>query len=327
MTPAARHGKPAVKLTLYEPGKIKCIMCEFSQNLKIKMKKQIFLILLLAAAMAGCSTQKATVKSAPPSPPAPLVPQPKPVETIIDGVAGFHDTPMQPDGKWHVHDPARPQPPIVTPGATFSQNAAPPSDATILFNGKDLSQWRDQDGNPAPWKIENGAMISVQTNIVTVQQFGDIQLHLEFREPAPPRGSGQDRGNSGVFFMGQYEVQVLDCYNNKTYADGATGGLYGQHPALANACRPPGEWETYDMVFTAPRFNANGTLASPAYVTVILNGVVVQNHQAFRGATNWRVPGKYTPHGPTGPLLLQYHNNPVAYRNIWVRPVPVVNEP
>jgi len=281
------------------------------------MKTKIIVLTLLAAVSA--------IPVLAQTPNAPVAPKPK--EIVIDGVAGFQDTPMQPDGKWHVHDPARPQPPIVTPG-TFSQMAPPPSDAIVLFDGKDLSQWRDKKtGEAAPWTIEDGVMVSVKDDIQTTNQFGDIQLHLEFREPTPPKGDGQGRGNSGVFFMGQYEIQVLDCYINKTYADGATGGLYGQHPALANACRPPGEWQTYDIVFNVPHFGAGGELLSPAYVTVIFNGVVVQNHQAFRGATNWRVPGTYTPHGPTGPLALQYHNNSVSFRNIWVRPVPVVNEP
>jgi hypothetical protein len=249
-------------------------------------------------------------------------------EVVTNGVAGFQDTPMQPDGLWHVHDPARPQPPIVTPGASFSENAAPPSDATVLFDGKNLSQWRDQKtGGPAPWTIKDGAMVSAKGDIVTTNQFGDLQLHLEFREPVLKGRAGQDRGNSGVFLMGLYEIQVLDCYHNKTYADGATGGIYGQHPPLANACRPPGEWQTYDIIFNVPHFGAHGKVVSPGYVTVIQNGVVVQNHQAIRGDTNWRVPGTYTPHGPTGPLALQYHNNSVSFRNIWVRPVPVVNEP
>jgi hypothetical protein len=248
-------------------------------------------------------------------------------EVIIDGVAGFQDTPMQPDSKWHVHDPARPQPPIVTPG-TFSENATPPSDAIILFDGKDLSQWRDKnDGGAAPWKIEDGVAISQKHDIVTTNEFGDMQLHLEYREPVLHGREGQDRGNSGVFLMGRYEIQVLDCYSNKTYADGAAGGIYGQHPPLANACRPPGEWQTYDIIFNVPHFDTDGKLLSPAYATVIFNGVVVQNHQAIRGDTNWRVPGSYTPVGLTGPLALQYHNNSVAFRNIWVRPVPVVNEP
>jgi hypothetical protein len=252
---------------------------------------------------------------------------PKPHEIVIDGVAGFQDTPMQPDGKWHVHDPARPQPPIVTPG-TFSENATPPSDAIVLFDGKDLSQWVDKKtGGPVGWTVEDGVAVSAKGDIQTTNQFGDIQLHLEFKEPTPPRGDGQGRGNSGVFFMGQYEIQVLDCYSNKTYADGATAGIYGQHPSLVNACRPPGEWQTYDIIFNVPHFDADGKLLSPAYATVFHNGVVAQNHQAVRGATNWRVPGTYTPHGPTGPLALQYHNNSVSFRNIWVRPVPVVNEP
>jgi hypothetical protein len=255
-------------------------------------------------------------------------PKPKNIEVTIDGVAGFQDTPLQPDGKWHVHDPARPQPPVVTPGAVFSQNANPPGDAIVLFDGKDLSQWRDKKtGGDAQWTVADGVATSAKGDIVTTNKFGDIQLHLEFREPTPAKGDGQGRGNSGVFFMDQYEIQVLDCYDNKTYADGATGGLYGQHPALANACRPPGEWSTYDCIFTAPRFGANGEVVAPAYLTAILNGVVVQNHQAYRGATNWKSPGKYTPHPAAMPLSLQYHNNSVSFRNIWVRPVPLVNEP
>ena len=277
---------------------------------------------ILAAAVAGCSTQTGPVKNAQAVPP-----KPKNVEVVIDGVAGFQDTVMQPDGKWHVHDPARPQPPVVTPG-TFSETATPPGDAIVLFDGRDLSQWRDKKtGGPVFWTVEDGAAVSAKGDIETTNQFGDIQLHLEFREPAPATGDGQGRGNSGVFFMGQYEIQVLDCYSNKTYADGATAGVYGQHPSLVNACRPPGEWQTYDIIFNVPHFGANGEVLSPGYVTVFHNGVVAQNHQAIRGATNWKSPGKYTPHGPAGPLALQFHNNAVAFRNIWVRPVPVVDEP
>jgi hypothetical protein len=251
----------------------------------------------------------------------------KNVEVTIDGVAGFQDTPLQPDGKWHVHDPARPQPPVVTPGTTYSQQATAPSDAIVLFDGKDLSHWRDKKGGDAPWRIEDGVMVSAKSDIETTNKFGDMQLHLEFKEPIPAKGEGQGRGNSGVFLMSLYEVQVLDCYQSKTYADGAIGGLYGQHPALANPSRPPGEWQTYDIIFTAPRFGANGEVVSPAYATVILNGVVVQNHQAFRGATNWKSPGKYTAHAAEMPLALQYHNNSVSFRNIWVRPVPYVTDP
>jgi len=254
-------------------------------------------------------------------------PKPKITEIVIDGVAGFHDTPMQPDGKWHVHDPARPQPPIVTPG-TFSAQATPPSDAIVLFDGKSLSNWRDKKtGGPAPWTVEDSDMVAAKGDIQTTNEMGDMQLHVEFCEPDPGQHAGQDRGNSGVFLMGRYEIQVLDCYHNKTYADGATAGIYGQHPPLANACRPPGEWQTYDIIFNVPHFNDQGEVITPGYVTVIHNGVVAQNHQAIRGDTNWRVPGTYTAHGPTGPLALQFHNHPVRFRNIWVRPIAVVNEP
>ncbi|HEY2329067.1 MAG TPA: DUF1080 domain-containing protein, partial [Verrucomicrobiae bacterium] len=160
-------------------------------------------------------------------------------EVTANGVTGFQDTPMEPDGRWHVHDPARPQPPVVTPGSSFSENAAPPGDAIVLFDGKDLSQWRDKKtGGLVQWKMENGVAVSAKGDIVTTNEFGDMQLHLEFREPVLQGREGQDRGNSGVYLMGRYEIQILDCYNNKTYADGATGGIYGQHPPLANACRP-----------------------------------------------------------------------------------------
>ena len=253
---------------------------------------------------------------------------PKPKNVTIDGVTGYQDTPLEPDGLWHVHDPARPQPPVVTPGASFSENAAPPSDAIVLFDGKDLSQWRDKKtGGDAQWRIENGVAVSAKGDIVTTNQFGDIQLHLEFLEPNPPAENGQGRGNSGVFLMGRYEIQVLDCYHNKTYPDGTIGAIYAQHPPLANACRPPGNWETYDIFFTTPHFDADGKLIVPGYATVILNGVVVQNHQAIRGDTNHRTVGKYTSHNATGPLALQYHNNSVSFRNIWVRAIPLDNEP
>jgi len=287
------------------------------------MNKNLLAVTILAAALVGCRTTNEPAQKA-----QAAQPKPKMQEIVIDGVAGFQDTLMQPDGKWHVHDPARPQPPIVTPG-TFSALATPPSDAIVLFDGKDSSQWRDKNtGGPAPWKIEDGVMVAAKHDIVTTNEFGDMQLHVEFCEPQPEPGQeGQGRGNSGVFLMGRYEIQVLDGYHNKTYADGAAAGLYGQHPPLVNACLPPGEWQTYDIAFTVPHFSATGAVLSPGYVTVFHNGVLVQNHQAFRGTTNWRVPGKYEPHGPTGPLALQFHNNPVRFRNIWVRPIQVVNEP
>jgi hypothetical protein len=256
----------------------------------------------------------------------PVALPPKYHEIEVNGIWGFQDTPMQPNGKWHIHDPTRTQPPVVTPG-TFSQKATPPSDAIVLFDGTDLSQWVDRKGNPAPWVIKDGAAITSQTDIFTKRKFGDIQLHLEFREPLPATGEGQDRGNSGIFFMGVYEIQVLDCFDNKTYPDGATGAIYAHHPPLANACRPPGEWQTYDIMFTTPHFGEHGEVIFPAYATVILNGVVVQNHQAFRGTTTHCAVGEYSMREPTGPLGLQYHLNSVAFRNIWVRAIPTANEP
>lgn len=284
------------------------------------MKLIIVLPALCAAVLlAGCA-------QVPAPKPVATTPPGKPHEITIDGVEGFQDTPIEPGLPWHVHDPARPQPPVVTPG-TFSELATPPSDAVVLFDGKDLSQWRDKKtGGPVAWKVVDGVAVSAKGDIETTNQFGDLQLHLEFREPVTHE-SGQGRGNSGVFLMGRYEIQVLDCYQAKTYADGMTAAIYGQHPPLANPCRPPGEWQTYDIIFNVPHFDDGGKLVSPGYATVIFNGVTVQNHQAIRGESNWRSLGKYTPTGPTGPLALQYHNNSVSFRNIWVRPVPVVNDP
>jgi hypothetical protein len=290
------------------------------------MKLNIVLpAVLTAALLTGCAhvpdSQQATTQPAskPNGPPYP--------EVTTNGVSGFQDTPLEPGLPWHVHDPARPQPPTVTPG-TFSELATPPSDAIVLFDGKDLSHWRDKKtGGPVDWTIEDGVAVSAKGDIQTTNEFGDIQLHLEFREPSPPKGEGQGRGNSGVFLMGRYEIQVLDDYHAPTYADGMTAAVYGQHPPLANACRPPGEWQTYDIIFNVPHFDDSGTLVSPGYATVIFNGVLVQNHQAIRGETNWRSLGTYHPTGLTGPLALQYHNNSVSFRNIWVRPIPVVNDP
>ncbi len=235
---------------------------------------------------------------------------------------GFTNTPFLPPGTWHVHDPNRPQPPVVTPG-TFSSDrepGKPPADAIVLFNGSDVSSWRDKDGKPANWKIENGELIESKGDIFTQQDFGDIQLHLEFCMP-PPKGSGQGRGNSGVFLMGRYEVQILDCYQNLTYADGTVGALYGQHPPMANASKPPGTWQVYDILFTAPKFESNGDVKSPAYVTVLLNGVAIQNHESYMGPTGWKLQPHYTAHASTGPISLQDHNNPTRFRNIWVRPL------
>ncbi len=243
---------------------------------------------------------------------------------------GYDDTPILPGTPWHVHDGNRPQPPVVTPGtcSTQEQPGEPPSDAIVLFDGSDLSGWVHLDGRPAEWKVENGYMEVVPKtgNIRTKEEFGDCQLHVEWAAPAEVRGEGQGRGNSGVFLMGRYEIQVLDCYNNITYPDGTTGAIYGQYPPLVNACRPPGMWQTYDIIWEAPRFDEDGNLLRPAYVTVLFNGVVIHNHTELRGPTAHRVVTTYEPHPPVGPLMLQDHGDPVRFRNIWYRPLKGYDE-
>jgi hypothetical protein len=234
---------------------------------------------------------------------------------------GYDDTPIIPGTHWHVHDGARPQPALVTPG-TSSTEAAPgaaPSDAIVLFGGDDVSAWVGRDGD-VQWKVSGGVLeVTRSGDIQTKAEFGDCQLHLEWAAPTEVKGDSQGRGNSGVFLMDLYEIQVLDGYDNVTYADGITASIYGQFPPAVNACRPPGEWQTYDMVFTAPRFDDHG-LASPAYITILHNGIVVQNHQEILGPTGHRTLSSYDkPHGPTGPLRLQDHGDPVRYRNIWIR--------
>jgi hypothetical protein len=236
---------------------------------------------------------------------------------------GFTDTPMLPGGKWHVHDPARPAPKVVTPGATA---ASAPADAVVLFDGRSLDAWQAQrklwpvkDGIlTVPSRAESGG----ENALFTRQSFGDVQLHLEFRSPNPPQRTSQNRGNSGIWFMQRYELQILDGYQNPTYADGTVGAVYGWKPPLANAARKPGEWQTYDVVFERPRFAADGSLQRPAYITAILNGVLVQNHQPMLGVTNWRHVSEYKAHGDEMPLQLQDHDSPVSFRNIWVRPLP-----
>jgi 3-keto-disaccharide hydrolase len=242
---------------------------------------------------------------------------------------GYQDTPMLPGGKWHVHDGMRPRPPVITPGTFSSQQTPgkPPSDAIILFDGKDLSKWQSDNGGPAGWKIENDYVQVVPGAgvIETKEKFGPIQLHLEWSEPTPPKSNSQGRGNSGVFLQGQYEIQVLDSYHNLTYADGQTGAVYGQHPPLVNACRPPGEWQTYDIAFT-PAIWEGGEVHLPAYVTVFQNGVLVQNHTEIWGSTGHRIFPHYKPDvGSTGPLILQDHHDPVRYRNIWIREIKPVS--
>ena len=219
----------------------------------------------------------------------------------------------------------KPVPKVVHPGGLVT--TPPPSDAIVLFNGHNLDKWEKgkkwqnkKSAPPAPWTVSNGVMtIKPGTgSIRTKQTFEDFQLHLEFREPTPPKGHGQSRGNSGVYLQALYEVQVLDSYKNKTYVNGQAGSIYKQFPPLVNACRPPGKWQSYDITFKAPRFNDDGSLKSPARVTVFQNGILIQNNDTLKGRTLYIGHPYYTKHGPM-PLMLQDHGAPVSFRNIWIR--------
>jgi hypothetical protein len=229
-----------------------------------------------------------------------------------------------PDPNWFDHDRERPAPAVVDAGTSSSeeQPGKPPSDATVLFDGKDLSQWVAMDGSPTKWILRDGYMECVKGSgyVRTLQNFGDCQLHVEWAAPTPPHGEGQGRGNSGVFFgMGRYEIQVLDSFENKTYADGSAAAIYGQYPPLVNASRPPGHWQTYDIIYTAPRFDADGKVLSPVHLTVFHNGVLVQNNVELVGPTSWLERAPYEPHPIKTPIALQDHGNPVRFRNIWIR--------
>lgn len=202
------------------------------------------------------------------------------------------------------------EPQMVDPGPV----GGPPSDAIVLFGGESLEAW----DHVHDWTIANGEA-TVGSTIKSKQSFGDCQLHLEFATPAEVSGEGQGRGNSGIYLMGRYEVQILDSFENPTYFDGQAASIYKQHPPLVNASRRPGEWQSYDIIFTAPRFREDGSVQSPAYVTVLHNGVLVQNHFELLGGTFYDQPPKYEAHGPRAPLTLQYHGNPVRFRNIWIR--------
>lgn len=250
-----------------------------------------------------------------------------------DRSLGYDDTAFQPEGKWQVHDIARPHPPVITPGTESSQErpGRPPSDAIVLFDGTDLSKWtgylKGQATDPK-WKVENGytEVVPGTGGIRTKEKFGDIQLHVEWAAPAEIKGKSQARGNSGVMLMSRYEIQVLDSYNNVTYADGQAASIYGQKPPLVNASRPPGQWQMYDIVFEAPKFE-DGKLAKPAYVTVFENGVVMHNRQEITGTTPHAKVGPYLPHGPEEPLELQNHGVAVRFRNIWVRRLKGYDQP
>jgi hypothetical protein len=206
------------------------------------------------------------------------------------------------------------EPPVVTPG---SQNSDAPSDAIVLFDGKDLSQWKNAD----TWIVKDGIFICGKKAITTKAEFGDCQLHIEWSAPTPAVGNGQGRGNSGVFLMGKYEIQVLDSFENPTYFDGQAGAIYKQTPPMVNAMRKPGEWNTYDIFWTGPRFKDDGALESPAYITAIHNGVMILNHFQLLGDTPFNRPPQYNAHPPKGPITLQDHGNPVRFRNIWVREI------
>jgi hypothetical protein len=210
-----------------------------------------------------------------------------------------------------------PVPPVVTPGI----GSAPPSDAVVLFNGRSLSEWQHEDGSPAKWSVGSGAMTVAKgtSDIRTKRGFGDFQLHIEWRTPAKVEGEGQERGNSGVFLQGRYEVQVLDSYNNKTFSNGQAASIYKQYIPLVNVSRKPGEWQSYDIIFRAPRFAADGRLTMPGYFTVLHNGVLVQDHVELKGRTVNTGAPSYERHNPKEPLMLQDHGYPVSYRNIWIR--------
>jgi len=225
--------------------------------------------------------------------------------------------------RWRQHDVARPKPAAVEP-ADLPIASRPPKDAVVLFDGSGLDAWRATSGGPARWKVADGLLETVPGAgpIETKARFGDIQLHVEWAAPKPPRGTGQDRGNSGVFLMGQFEVQVLDSYEAATYADGQAGAIYGQFPPLSNASRPPGEWQSYDIAFRRPRFDGSGKLLEPARVTVFHNGILVQNNEEPFGPTSWLKWLPYEDRGGRGPISLQDHDHPVRFRNLWLRELP-----
>ncbi|MDD4873048.1 MAG: DUF1080 domain-containing protein [Kiritimatiellae bacterium] len=253
----------------------------------------------------------------------------------VQAAVGYDNTPLIPGQKWRVHDSTRPQPVVVQPGTFSSQEQAgkPPSDAIILFDGKDLSKWYGNetitnDGKKvirqceAKWKIEKDYMEVVPKTgaIFTKDGFGSCQLHVEWAAPTEIKTNSQGRGNSGIFLMNKYEVQILDSYDNETYADGHAASIYGSYPPQVNAVRKPGEWQVYDIVFDAPVFK-DGKIEKPAYVTVFVNGVLAQNHVEILGTTFHKKAPAYQPHGDKEPIQLQDHNNTMRFRNIWIRPL------
>jgi hypothetical protein len=234
------------------------------------------------------------------------------------GIIGYKDTPILPWCGYHVHDPDRPAPPKVTPGLLGIEEKAgtAPSNAVVLFDGTDLSKWK-----PSDWKIENGELIAVSGELTTNQPFGDCQLHLEWQAPDPPQGHMFDRGNNGVMLMGLFEIQIFESFMEKLYPDGQAASVYGQTPPVVNACRKPGQWQTFNIIFYAPVFK-DDKLEKEAYVTVLHNGLLVHHNQKIYGPTGHRIlPGYDQPIPEKGPLVLSAHNNPVRFRNIWIRPL------
>lgn len=237
---------------------------------------------------------------------------------------GYSDTPYLPGSKWRIHDIDRPEPPIVAAGSSASQQVigSPPGDALVLFDGSSLDEWQSVRGGDAKWRLSEGNAVSVEGgtgDIRSREEFGSCQLHVEWSAPTEIRADSQGRGNSGVFLMGLYEIQVLDSYENPTYADGHAGAIYGQFPPLVNAMSPPGEWNVFDIVFEAPEYQSS-ELVSPASMTLFHNGVLAHLRQVMQGPTKHRELASYsTPHGPKGPVVLQDHGDPVRFRNIWIR--------
>jgi hypothetical protein len=234
------------------------------------------------------------------------------------GVVGYKDTPVLPWCGFHVHDPDRPVPKRITPGQSspLTQVGTAPSDAVVLFDGDDLSQWE-----PSEWKVAHGYAEAVGgSQLVTKDEFGSFQLHLEWMAPDPPQGDLFNRGNNGVYIWGLYEIQIFDSYTEQLYPDGQAAAIYGQTPPLVNACRKPGEWQSFDILFTAPVFQ-DGRVERPAYVTMLHNGVLVHLNEPIRGETGHRVLPAYRKQLPAGPIVLGAHHNPVRFRNLWIRPL------
>lgn len=244
--------------------------------------------------------------------------QPKKVEVFP---IGYSDTPLiSPTDKWKVHDIDRPRPAVVKPGRTA---ADAPADAIVLFDGKNTDQFVGKNGAPCPWKIENGELIVNGGDVWSKLPFASCQLHVEWKTFPDTEGNSQKKGNAGIFFMDRYETQILDCDNNLTYADGMAGSVYGQTPPLVNAVRPAGEWQTFDIIFTAPKLEG-GKVVAPARITTILNGIVVQNNTTILGPTLHKKATSYTGTFPDkAPFRFQDHKNsvPNRLRNIWVRPL------